>query len=239
MPKTGSSIVIIGGTSGIGLALAKSCVQQGCQVVVTGRDPVRTKTVAESLGSLAKGIGFDLANPDSVADALKDIAHVDHIVLAALERDRNTLPDYDISRAIRLTTLKLVGYTEVIHTLLPRIKKSVESSIVLFGGMAKETPYPGSTTVSTINAGLNGLMRTLALQLSPIRVNSVHPGLVGDTPAWENSPELIEKIVAKTPTNRITHTEDVVQTVLFFFDNLGINAVELFVDGGVRVQPMI
>jgi NAD(P)-dependent dehydrogenase (short-subunit alcohol dehydrogenase family) len=239
VPETGSSVVIIGGTSGIGLALAKSCVQQGCHVVITGRDPERARTMAESLGSLATGIGFDLAEPDGVADALRDIDHVDHIVLAALERDRNTLEDYDISRAVRLTTLKLVGYTEVIHTLLPRITRSVESSVVLFGGMAKETPYPGSTTVSTINAGLNGLMRTLALQLSPIRVNSVHPGLVGDTPAWENAPELIEKIVSKTPTKRITQTEDVVQTVLFLLDNLGINAVELFVDGGVRVQPMM
>lgn len=105
--------------------------------------------------------------------------------------------------------------------------------------MTKETPYPGSTTVSTINAGLNGLMRSLALQLAPIRINSVHPGLVGDTPAWKNAPELIEKIASKTPTKRITQTEDVVQTVLFLLDNLGINAVELFVDGGVRVQPMM
>lgn len=185
------------------------------------------------------GIGFDLADPNGIADALKDVDQVDHIVLAALERDRNTLHDYDISRAVRLTTLKLVGYTEVIHTLLPRIKRSVESSVVLFGGMAKETPYPGSTTVSTINAGLNGLMRSLALQLAPIRINSVHPGMVGDTPAWKNAPELIEKIASKTPTKRITQTEDVVQTVLFLLDNPGINAVELFVDGGVRVQPMM
>jgi NAD(P)-dependent dehydrogenase (short-subunit alcohol dehydrogenase family) len=71
------------------------------------------------------------------------------------------------------------------------------------------------------------------------QVNSVHPGLVGDTPAWENAPERIEAVVSKTPTKRITHTEDVVHTVLFLFDNLGINAVELFVDGGVRVQPMM
>ncbi len=169
----------------------------------------------------------------------KRLAPVEHIVLAAFERNRNTLEDYDISRAVRLTTLKLVGHTEVIHTLLPRFKRSVESSVVLFGGMAKETPYPGSTTVSTINAGLNGLMRTLALQLSLTRANSVHHGLVGDTPAWKNAPELIEKIVSKTPTKRITRTEDVVHTVLFLLDNLGINAVELFVDGGFRVQPMM
>ncbi|WP_443217549.1 hypothetical protein [Sporolactobacillus sp. CQH2019] len=63
--------------------------------------------------------------------------------------------------------------------------------------------------------------------------------MVGDTPAWENSPDFIEKAVAKTPTQRITHTEGVAQTVLFLLDNLGINAVELFVDGGVRVQPMM
>lgn len=231
-------MVVIGGTSGIGLALAKSCVEQGCEVVVTGRDPERARGVAKQLGSSATGLGFDLAYPTEVAVALKEIGRVDHIVLVALERDRNNLADYDISRAVRLTTLKLIGYTEVIHTLLPRLTRRVESSIVLFGGMAKESPYPGSTTISTINAGVNGLMRTLALQVSPIRVNSVHPGVVGDSPAWEDSRELLQKIVDKTPTQRITRTEDVVQTVHFLMDNLGVNAVELFVDGGVRVQSM-
>ena len=86
-----------------------------------------------------------------------------HLVLAAIDRDHNTVADYDITRAIRLVTLKLVGFTEVVHVLRDRLDET--SSVVLFGGMAKERPYPGSTTVTTVNGGVTGLTRTLVEEL--------------------------------------------------------------------------
>ena len=86
-------------------------------------------------------------------------------------------------------TLKLVGYTEVVHTLAPRL--TTEASILLFGGQALRRPYPGSTTVTTVNGGVEGLVRTLAVQLAPIRVNAIHPGIVGDTPEWSGKPEAV------------------------------------------------
>ena len=79
--------------------------------------------------------------------------------------------------------MKLVGYTETVHTLLDRL--SDDSSIVLFGGRAKDRPYPGSTTVTTVNGGISAMIRTLAIQLAPIRINAIHPGIVGDSPFWE------------------------------------------------------
>ena len=82
---------------------------------------------------------------------------------------------YDRERAERLVTLKLVGYPEVVHVLRTRLV--ADASVVLFGGLAKERPYPGSTTVSTVNGGISGLVRTLAYELAPIRVNAVHPGI--------------------------------------------------------------
>lgn len=239
MPISGKSVVIVGGTSGLGIAVAKFCVENGCQVVITGRDPERAKHIAATLGSLVTGIGFDLAQPESIAKALQDIGQVDHIVLAALERDKNTIEQYDTARAARLTTLKLVGYTEVVHALLPKLKRSVESSIVLFGGLSKESPYLGSMTITTVNAGLYGLMRSLALELSPIRVNSIHPSLVGDNHTWVNETDYVATVASKTLTKRITHTEDVVKAVDFLFDNLGVNAIELYVDGGLRAQPLM
>ena len=102
---------------------------------------------------------------------------------------RTAIRDYDIGRAIRLATLKLVGYTEVVHTLLDRLPES--ASLVLFGGMAKERPYPGSTTVSTVNGGVVGLTRSLVEELRPRRVNSLHPGIVGDSPFWAAKPEAV------------------------------------------------
>ena len=107
--------------------------------------------------------------------------------MAAIERDQNTIADYDVDRATKLAVLKLVGYTEVIHALLPRMNP--ESSVVLFGGRAKDRPYPGSITVSTVNGGVVGLVNALALEMAPIRVNALHPGIVGDSPFWSGKPE--------------------------------------------------
>jgi NAD(P)-dependent dehydrogenase (short-subunit alcohol dehydrogenase family) len=153
---------------------------------------------------------------------------VDHLVVAAIERDQNTATDYDVTRAIRLVTLKLVGYTEVIHALLPRI--TPDGSIVLFGGLAKDRPYPGSTTVSTVNGGVMGMVHTLAVELAPIRVNAIHPGIIGDTPFWEGKP--LDHVVNRTPLGRLATTDEVVGATEFLLFNGGVNGVNLAVDGG-------
>ena len=121
-------------------------------------------------------------------------------MLAAIERDANTIREYDIERATRLIILKLVGYTETVHALSDRLEPSADTGIVLFGGRAKDMPYPGSTTVSTINGGVEGLTNTLALELAPIRVNALHPGIIGDSPFWTNKPEgVLDGYKARTP----------------------------------------
>ena len=111
---------------------------------------------------------------------------VDHLVLAAIERDVNRVHEYDIDAALRLVTIKLVGYTEVIHALLPRLHD--DSSILIFGGLARDRPYPGSTTVTTVNGGVTSLVRTLVIELAPMRVNALHPAIVGDSPQWRDMP---------------------------------------------------
>ncbi len=84
-------------------------------MIVTGRDQSRAETAADEIGGATRGIGFDLAEPHTIADALADVGAVDHLVLVAIERDVNKVREYDIDAALRLVTLKLVGYTEVIH----------------------------------------------------------------------------------------------------------------------------
>jgi NAD(P)-dependent dehydrogenase (short-subunit alcohol dehydrogenase family) len=126
-------------------------------------------------------------------------------------------------------TLKLVGYAEVIHALLPRMDRE-NGSILLFGGQAKERPYAGSTTVSTVNGGIVGLMTTLATELKPMRVNAIHPGIVGDSPYW--SGKSLEHVRARTPTGRLVAMADVVQASVLLLENRSVNAVNLPVDGG-------
>lgn len=227
---TGSSVVVIGGTAGLGREIARHYAERGRPVILSGRDAERAQAVAAEVGGDTRGIALDLSEPESIAPALADVGPVDHLVLAAIERDRNTARDYDIARAVRLVTLKLVGYTEVVHALLDRMGDA--GSIVLFGGLAKDRPYPGSTTVSTINGGVTGLVQTLAVELAPVRVNAVHPGIVGDSPYWAGNAEALERTAARTPGGRLVQMADVVGAVVFLLENSSVNGVNLAVDGG-------
>ncbi len=223
--------VVIGATSGLGRAVAEHYVDRSHRVVISGRDESRTAAVASEIGSDVGSVALDLAEPKGIAPALADVGRVDHLVIAAIDRDQNTVSDYDLDAAIRLTTLKLVGYMEVVHTLASRLHD--ESAIVLFGGLAKDKPYPGSTTVTTINGGVTGMVRTLVSELAPVRTNAIHPGIVADTPFWsEKPPEVLEAVRAKTPTGRSMRTQDIVDAVVFLLENPGMNGVNLPVDGG-------
>jgi NAD(P)-dependent dehydrogenase (short-subunit alcohol dehydrogenase family) len=224
------NVVVIGGTLGLGWALAQHYAKAGRRVVISGRDPDRARQVAADLGGDVTSVGFDLAEPETIASALADVGPVDYLVLAALERDHNTVRDYDVAAALRLVTLKLVGYTEVVHTLLPRMHD--DSSILVFGGLAKERPYPGSTTVTTVNHGVDGLVRTMSFELRPIRVNAIHPGIVGDSPYWSGKTEALEAVRQRALTGRYVIMQDVVDAAVAILENPSIAATELRVDGG-------
>jgi NAD(P)-dependent dehydrogenase (short-subunit alcohol dehydrogenase family) len=224
------SVVIVGGTRAIGLELARHFVEAGEAVVLTGRDPENIERAVAELGGRARGIRFDLAEPTGIGPALADIGPVRRLALVAIDRDQNTVADYDITRAIRLVTLKLVGYTEVVHTLRERLTD--DASVLLFGGMAKERPYPGSTTVTTVNGGIVGLTRTLVEELRPRRVNSLHPGVVGDSPYWAEKTAAVERFSGETPLGRLATMAEIVDAAVFLLDNTAVNGVDLIVDGG-------
>jgi NAD(P)-dependent dehydrogenase (short-subunit alcohol dehydrogenase family) len=224
------TVLIVGGTAGIGRDLANHYAGQGRPVVLTGRDATTAAKVAAEVGGGAQGLALDLSKPEEVAGNLAGLGPVDHVVLAAIDRDANHVKTYDIAAAVHLVTLKLVGYTEVVHTLADRL--TGQGSILLFGGQARLRPYPGSTTVSSINAGVVGMVRTLSVELAPIRVNSIHPGIVGDSPFWAGKP--LDAVVANTLTGRLATMDEVVRASVFLLENGGVNGVDLVVDGGWR-----
>jgi len=228
--SSGGAVVVVGGTRAIGKEIVRVYAGRGETVVLTGQDPANVGAAVAEIGAGSSGIAFDLAEPDSIAAALAGVGPVRRLVLAAIDRDQNTVAEYDIRRAIRLVTLKLVGYTEVVHTLRSRLTD--DASIVLFGGMAKERPYPGSTTVTTVNGGVVGLTRTLVEELKPLRVNSIHPGVVGDSPYWAEKPAAIARYSSETPLGRLATMDEIVDAVVFLLENPAVNGVDLIVDGG-------
>ncbi|MDA8291837.1 MAG: SDR family oxidoreductase [Actinomycetota bacterium] len=222
------AIVVVGGTSGIGREVAAEYARAGREVVITGRDLARATAAAEEIGGATRGLAVDLADPGGVEGALAGIGEVSRLVIAAIERDVNRIGSYDLERAKRLVTLKLVGYPAVVTCLRERLLP--DASVVLFGGLAKERPYEGSTTVSTVNGGVSGLVRTLACELAPVRVNALHPAIIGDSPYWVDKD--LGAFVERTPIGRLVTMREVVEATTFLLECGGMNGCDLFVDGG-------
>jgi NAD(P)-dependent dehydrogenase (short-subunit alcohol dehydrogenase family) len=229
MPDS-ASVLVAGGTSGLGLEVARHYAEQGRDVILTGRDADRASACADKVAGRCRGIAMDLSEPDGIGKALAGVGPVDRLVIAAIERDENTARDYSIERATRLATIKLVGYTAVINALAPKMPQ--DSSIVIFGGLAKNRPYPGSTTVTTVNGAVESMIRTLAVELAPIRVNAVHPGIVVDSPYWVEKTAAIEGVKSRTPGGKTVKMADIVGAVTFLLENEGVNGINLPVDRG-------
>jgi NAD(P)-dependent dehydrogenase (short-subunit alcohol dehydrogenase family) len=224
-----TSTIVVGGSGGLGRVIAQHFADRGDEVVVTSRDKARADAVAAEIGGTTRGLALDLAHPDTLEASLGEVATVDNLVITAVSQFPNTLAKFDTAEAIKALTVKLVGYAETVRVLHDRL--SPGAAVVLFGGLAKERPYPGSTMVTTFNAGLTGLTRTLAVEIAPHRVNALHPGLIGDSPKWRDVPDLPH--AARTPIGRLVTMAEVADATDFLLRNAGINAHDLHLDGGL------
>jgi NAD(P)-dependent dehydrogenase (short-subunit alcohol dehydrogenase family) len=228
------SVVLIGATQGTGRELAAEYARRGANVVITGRAAERASAVAAELsknvpGSVA-GLPLDLTRPAAIADALASIERVDRLAVVGMVRDANTISAYDVAKATELAVTKVVGYTAVVSALSGRMRG--DGSVLLFGGAAKDYPYPGSTTVSAVNSAVTGLVRTMSVELSPVRVNAIHPGLIEDSPYWETNSAMIENARQLSLTGRLGSMADIVDSCVYLLENPFVNGVDLRVDGG-------
>lgn len=238
MPKAGEHMVVVGGTSGIGLSLARAAHALGCALTIAGRGAERAAAIAKSIGGGVTGRHIDLENVDSIRAGLADGPPIDHLVLLPIYSATTVVKDFDVAEANRTLQVKLIGYLEAVHAVLPRLKPT--SSIVLFGGTAKSRPYPTSTMLTVANAGVIGVMKTLAVELAPIRVNCVSPGVVGDSPKWDAVVKTgqdpgIKALTERTPTRRLATMADVIGAVFFLLDNQSVNGHDLEIDGGSQL----
>ena len=231
------TVVLIGATQGTGRALAAQYAQRGADVVITGRSAERSAAVAAELSKdvegTVTGLPLDLTRPAEIAAALDSIERVDRLAVVGMVRDRNTLAAYDVVKASELAITKVVGYTAVVSALAARLAR--DASILLFGGVAKDYPYPGSTTVSAVNGAVSGLVRTMSVELAPVRVNAIHPGMIEDSPFWQDNSAvapMLDAMRARALTGQLGTMGEVVEACVFLLENSLVNSVDLRVDGG-------
>lgn len=222
------AVLVVGGTGGIGREIAGHYAREGAGVIITGRDQERSEAIAGEIGDGVRAIGVDLAQPDTIGDALADVGPITRLVITAVTRDHNPIKEYNISTATDLITMKMVGYSETIHSLIPNFTD--DSSVVLYGGLAKERPYPGGLTIATVNGGIATMINDLVIELAPIRFNALHPGIVGDSPYWEGKD--LQAVIDRTPTGQLATMAEVVNATVFLLENRAINGVNLYIDGG-------
>jgi NAD(P)-dependent dehydrogenase (short-subunit alcohol dehydrogenase family) len=223
--------VVVGGSSGIGRFIAERLASYGDDVVITSRDPERAAQAAGEIGGTSRGLALDLSKPQEIAGQLTTIDSVDKLVMTAFSPRTNTVREFDITSAVEAITVKLVGYTETVRCLHGRF--TPDTAVVLFGGMAKDRPYPGSTIVTAHNGGVSALVKTLAIEIAPHRVNAIHPGVVGDSPRWRHVAD--HPAIARTPTGRLVTMAEIAAATEFLLANTGVNGQDLAVDGGVLV----
>jgi NAD(P)-dependent dehydrogenase (short-subunit alcohol dehydrogenase family) len=225
---TQGAVLVVGGTAGIGREIAGHYANEGGEVIITGRDQKRSEGIASEIAEGVRGVGVDLAKPDTIEEALADVGTVARLVITAVARDHNPIKEYNIDTATDLIMMKMVGYSETIHTLIPRFTE--DASVVLYGGLAKERPYPGGLTIATVNGGIATMINDLVVELAPVRFNAVHPGIVGDSPDWEGKD--LQGVIDRTPTGRLATMAEVVDATVFLLENRAINGVNLYIDGG-------
>ncbi|MEV3872089.1 SDR family oxidoreductase [Streptomyces sp. NPDC049906] len=236
MLRPDSHIVIIGGTRGLGFAVAESAAAQGARVTITGRDEAQARSRAAQIGGSVTGAACELTDWDSIGALFDGMDRVDHLVLTALDRDHNTIKDFRPDDCARTSLMKTVGYATAVNKALPKFAD--DASVVLFSGLSMWRPVPGSTTISMANAGIIGLVNSLAVEIAPVRVNALTPGVVGGTAAVDEADPVradwYEAMRLRTPAKRLPTPDDIVATTMLLLTCRGINGENIVVDAGMR-----
>jgi NAD(P)-dependent dehydrogenase (short-subunit alcohol dehydrogenase family) len=233
---TGQSVVITGGSSGIGCATAEAALEAGAaRVVLAARDPSRLEAARAALGDRAEPHVLDVTDEAAAAAAFAAIGTFDHLVTAAAGTYRGRIAQTDTAAARALFEAKYWGQ----HHCLKHAAGRVRCSVTLFSGWISRKPMEGTATLAAIDAAIEALARVASLELAPVRVNAVTPGMI-DTPLWGARLSAaaqrahFERVGAALPVGRAGTARDVAQAVLFLMTNGFVTGAVLDVDGGQR-----
>jgi NAD(P)-dependent dehydrogenase (short-subunit alcohol dehydrogenase family) len=232
---TNQRIVIIGGSSGMGLATARAAAAAGAAVTIASGDKGRLDAALAGLPGNCDGAVTDTRIEADVAALFARIGELDHLVYTAGEPPGpRPLQDLSLDEARQLFEVRFWGAIATIKHAAPRIKPG--GSIVLTSGTVSVRPAPGAALAASGAAAIEGLARGLAVELAPIRVNAVRPGVIR-TPMWDRIPEsqreaLFATLTAQTLTKEIGDPGQIAATHLYLMENRFVTGTVLTVDGG-------
>ena len=235
MDLDGKNIVIIGGSSGMGLATAAAAATAGAAVTIASSDKSRLDTALAALPAGCAGAVIDTRSEASVAEALGRIGELDHLVYTAGDRvTPRPLMEVTSQEARQLSEVRFWGAVTAVRHAAPRIRPG--GSIVLTSGTIGVRPSPGAALAAASAAAIEGLTRGLAVELAPIRVNAVRAGAIR-TPLWDPIPQerrtaLFAALAERTLVKTIGEPEQIAAAHLYLMDNRFVTGTVLTVDGG-------
>jgi NAD(P)-dependent dehydrogenase (short-subunit alcohol dehydrogenase family) len=235
MSLRGQRIVVIGGTAGIGLAVAEGAAAEGAEVVVASRRQESVDAALKRLPEGAEGHALDATDEEAVRAFFDRVGGLDHLVYTAGESLlMESLAASDLGRAKRFLDTRLWGaYTAVKHGA-PVIRRG--GSVVLTTGTAGRRPMPGTAVAAGLCGAMESLTRALALELAPLRVNVVSPGVIR-TDLWRDLAEaeregLYASIAGSLPVGRVGEPADVAEAYLYLMRGGYSTGSVVTVDGG-------
>ena len=233
MQLAGKKVVVVGGSSGIGLATAELAKREGAEIIIASRSAEKLNATAAKLG--AKAIQTDVTSDDSVANLFHQCGAVDHVVITAAQLKTGPFKTVSMDDVRSTMEGKFWGAWRVARAADIR----AGGSLTLVSGFLSVKPRPNSAIVGAANGALESLTRALALELAPIRVNCVSPGII-DTPIRAGMPEaarrdMLAKVAAALPVGRVGVGEDIARQILTFMAVGFASGSIVYLDGGALV----
>lgn len=228
-------VVVLGGSSGIGLAVGRRAAAEGAQVIIASSNRERVERAVADIGRGAEGRRVDLGDENAIAGLFESVDSIDHVVYTAGDALQiNELASTDLRKARNAFELRYWGALAAAKHARPHIRAG--GSIVLTTGIAGDRPRKGWVIAASVCGAIASLTRALAVELAPIRVNAVSPGMVR-TDLWrsmaDSEPEALFDTVGKAlPVGRVGEPADIAQTYLYLMLEGYSTGQVITVDGG-------
>ena len=232
---SGRRIILLGGSSGIGLATAKAAASEGAAVIIVSGNAQRLEQALKELPQNSKAHAVDLSKEENISNFFDSIGNFDHLVYTAGENiSLGNIAETEIEQARRFFTLRYWGAFAAVKYGAPHVNPG--GSINLTSGIASTRPGKGWSVASSICGAMEGFVRAAAVELAPIRVNSVVPGVVR-TNLWNSMPaadrdNLYTTVGNSLPVRRVGEAEDIARTFLYLMTQSYGTGQNIIIDGG-------
>jgi NAD(P)-dependent dehydrogenase (short-subunit alcohol dehydrogenase family) len=222
-------ILIVGGSSGIGLAVTKQACKAGGRLIIASRNAAeKYNDLAAAVGHDIETYSLDVTSEDATKTALKKIGDIDHLVITTRpEISPAPFAETDLKQAKEAFGTKFWGQYQLIQKAQNQINQN--GSIVMTTGIAGEKIFKNSSIMAIINSATEALCRSLAVELAPIRVNAVSPGFVAP-----KSPD-VEKYAQQFPSGKIASPEEVAGAYIYLMENSYTTGISVVIDGGAML----